>query len=191
MKNIKHMSRWGIVLAILIIAGCITTGTVVVTARLAPNDDGESIIITDATFENGKIVVDLNDDPDFKDYKAQIKNIDNIGFYMEATNNEFTDANVQLFLEPDTSKNWNDPLMPVDSGSNLIFTGFSIPGRTGVPITKIVNWEQSFQYITGLADVKSALETGVFAIYPNVVPRAGFNVTIDSLVIIITLTGNK
>ncbi|MEZ5360022.1 MAG: hypothetical protein R3F48_14495 [Candidatus Zixiibacteriota bacterium] len=173
--------------------GCIMTATVIVTAKLSPNDVGQPIHITNDDYTGSRIIVDLTEDEDFDEYKDKIKNIDNIGFYLEASNPTFTPVTFQLFLEPDISKDWTDPEMPVDSGSYLIFTGVQVPARTQSTATGklIVTWEESIQYINELDVVKEYLEKGEFSIYPNVVPRDNFNITVDSLVLIVTLTGEK
>lgn len=174
-------------------AGCIMTATVLVTAKLSPNDAGQPIRITDTEYSGGRIVVNLNGDEDFEEYKDNIKNIDNIGFYLEASNPSFNPVTFQLFLEPDTLKNWTDAQMPIDSGSLLIFTGLTVPGRTqSTALGKVVvTWEESIEYINELEAIKTYLKDGVFSVYPNVVPRDDFDITVDSLVLILTLTGQK
>ncbi len=184
-----------VVLTLIAFAGCITTATVIVTAKLAPSPDGSPIEVTDAAGEyiNGKIVVNLNGDEDFEEYKDNIKNIDNVGFYLEVSNYTFSDQTFQLFLEPDILKDWTTPHMPADSGSLLLFTGLTVPGRPQQSLTSkvTVKWEESLEYFTGLDDVKKYLERGVFSLYPNTTDRENFRLTIDSLVIIVTLSGKK
>jgi hypothetical protein len=182
-----------VVLTLVAFAGCLTTATVIVTAKLAPAADGSSIEIRETSFINGKIVVNLNDNQNFQDYKDNIRNIDNIGFYLEASNYEYTPVTFQLFLEPDTLQNYTDPVMPIDSQVPLILTGLQIPARPQQAATgKVtVTWEESLEYLNEIDLVKETLESGVFSIYPNVVERDAFHISIDSLVIIITLSGEK
>lgn len=183
--------------AVLFISGCILTATGVVTVKLVPDEYGDPLIITPLSYNdplnpNGEIEVNLSDDEDFEDLKEHISNIDNLGFYLEVTNREFNEVTFQILLESDTSANYTDPQMVIDSAADLIFTALKIPGRpqTG-EVKTVVEWSESMQYITGLIDVKPILETGVFSLYPLAIPRDEFNLSVDSLVIIMTLTGKK
>ncbi|MFH1699579.1 MAG: hypothetical protein ABIE07_03240 [Candidatus Zixiibacteriota bacterium] len=176
----------------LLISGCILTATGVVTVKLVPDKYGQPLIIQEIGYsDNGKISVNLSDDEDFEDLKAHISNIDNLGFYLEVTNKEFSPVTFQIFIDSDTSADYTNIDMIIDS-TELILTGLEIPAGSPFNTKKtIVNWSQSMEYITGLTEVKSILETGVFSIYPLAIPRDNFNLSIDSLVIIVTLTGKK
>ena len=184
------MKKMGLILSAgalwaLVLSGCIMTATGVITVRLAPDDYGNPVTVTEADYSEGEIEVNLSEDEDFAEFREKIKDIDNVGFYLEVTNNLGTDATFQLFLEPDTSKNWTDPAYVVDSGAYLVFTGLTIPGGESVTI----DWNASMAYINNLAEVKPYLESGLFSLYPLAVPHDDFNLTTDSLVIIVTLTG--
>lgn len=182
----------------LAIGGCIFTGTVVVTATLAPDADGNPVTVSNSDYVDGELEVNLNDDPTFRDYRDDIRNIENIGFYLSATNILQTDITVQLFLEPDTAMNWPSAQVVADTSASprtqvdLILTGVTIPG--GQTVT--VNWNQSMAYVTNLEFFRRTLETGVFSLYPaafNPVDgsRDTFRISIDSLVVIVTLSGAK
>jgi len=169
-------------------AGCIMTGTVVITASPVPNADGETVTITDQNYSGAEIEVDLTNDATFKEYRDDIRNIESIGFYLSVTNHEFTDATFQLFLEPDTTKNFDSVQAILDSPADLILTDLVIPGD-GKPVT--IDWNESMEYVTNLDYFKEILEGGVFSLYPASLDREDFNITIDSLVVIVTLTGKK
>lgn len=173
--------------AAALISGCLFTGTVVVTAKLAPDAASNPITISNLSYSAGKIDVDLNNDPTFNDYKDNINNIDNIGFYGKFRNNNFFDLTFQVFLESDPEKTWTSAEMAADSATALVFTGLTLSARETTEVT----WNESMEYITNLDDIKAILETGRFSIYPAVVQREEFNIAIDSLVLIITLTGSK
>jgi hypothetical protein len=189
------------VLAAVAIAGCVFTSTVVITSRVAPDDNGESITITGLNYTKGEQVVDLNKNATFNDFKSDIKNIDNIGFYLSVENNLFsaTPTMFQLFLVPDTSKHYTSAQMLVDSLADLVLTGVLIPGRTATspePPQVTVDWNKSLEYITNLDLFKSVISDGVFSLYlaaldPETGSRDNFNLTVDSLVFIVTLTGKK
>jgi hypothetical protein len=93
-------------------------------------------------------------------------------------------------LVGDTAANYGSAQELVDSLADLILTGLRLPARTATTHRTIVDWNESMKYITNLDEFKDELETGVFSLYPAVIPRDNFNITIDSLVIIVTLTGN-
>ncbi len=174
---------------VFIVTGCILTGTVVVTAVLVPTSSGSSLTITDADVTDSEIEVDLDEDEDFEEYKDDIKNIDALGFYLDITNNNDTAVTFQIFLEADIDADWDQVSIQtvIDSASALVFTGLTIPANTQV----IVEWEESSAYIGDMVVAKPILQSGEFSVYPLAIPRDDFNVTIDSLVAIITLTGGK
>lgn len=178
----------------LIWVGCITTGTVVITAKLAPDANGNPLNLqynmVDFFQNGGEMEVDLRDDEDFIEYKDDIKNIDNFGFYAQVINNESYPVTFQLFLEENINANWESAQMAFDSSDHLIFTGWTIPAYDTMTIT----WNESMQYITGLIDIQPALERGYFSIYPigrDAGANVAFDLTIDSMVVIVTLTGSK
>ncbi len=186
-KRIYHLLP---VVILILFAGCIFTGTVVITASVAPDADGNPINISHLDYSDGELEVDLTHDATFNDYKDDIKNIESVGFYLIAENNLFTDATFQLFLVGDTAANYGSAQELVDSLADLILTGLRLPARTATTYRTIIDWNESMKYITNLDEFKDELETGVFSLYPAVIPRDNFNITIDSLVIIVTLTGN-
>jgi|GEM_PF-3336930 len=185
--KINRWSAVSLVAAALVAVGCIMTGTYVATAKLVP--DKNSQIVTVSTYpgqDSGvKLVVDLRDDPDFLENQDKIKDIESIGFYLKARNNLAGGVTFQLFLEEDTTKEWTNAQMVVDSSTELVFTGLTIPGNR----TVTVEWNESIQYITNLQVIKDILEGGRFSIYPVAIPRDDFRITIDSLVVIVTLSG--
>jgi len=174
------------VLLVALIAGCIFTATVVITASIVPDADGEPVVISNSD-STEKLRVDLRADPTFDDYKDDIKNIESIGFYLSAENQFFTDATFQLFLEGDTTRNYTSAQGLVDSLVQLVLTDLVIPARSQV----VVDWNESIQYIDNLEEFKEVLAAGVFDIYPSAFPRDNFKIKIDSLVVIVTLTGSK
>ena len=191
MKN-RFLFKLTTLLAVLaLLIGCITTATFVTTAVLVTGSS--PLDLADEDYSGGELEADLTDDEDFKDNRNKIKNIDNIGFYAKITNNTLDPVIFQLFLEEDISKNWDQMESPaqvvVDSTTALILTGLTIPGSG----TVTMNWNESMNYITGLGYIKDIIETGSFAIYP--IARRGpdfdvdFDITIDSLVVIVTFTG--
>lgn len=179
-------------LVAVIIAGCVFTSTVVITHKVAPDSAGEPIAITNLSYTGGKQVVNLNDNSTFNDFKADIKNIDNIGFYLSVENNLFSPTMFQLFLVPDTLKDYQSPQMLVDSLADLVLTGVTVPARSQV----VIGWNESMQYITNLDLFRSTIENGAFSLYLAALDtqtgrRDNFNLKVDSLVFILTLTGKK
>lgn len=170
------------VAAILFLIGCIGTGTFVATVSLITPD--EPVTISDEDYSQGEIEVNLAGDRDFKDNQSKIKNIDNVGFYLSVTNNKAFPVEFQILLESDTSRNYTSAQGAVDTATALVLTGLTIPAGQKV----IVDWNKSMQYMTGVGDIKEIVKTGSFGLYPAVIPRGDFSVTVDSLVIIVTAT---
>lgn len=185
----------------VVIAGCVFTSTVVITSKVAPDSNGEALSVSGLDYTEGEHLVNLNDNATFNDFKADIKNIDNIGFYLSVENNLFstTPTMFQLFLVPDTSKHYTSAQMLVDSLADLVLTGVLVPGRTASspdPPRVTIDWNESLQYITNLDLFKDVISDGVFSLYLAALDlstgsRDNFNLTIDSLVFIVTLTGKK
>lgn len=192
MKRSKLTYILPLALVAIAIAGCVFTSTVVITQKIAPDDAGEPIAISNLSYTGGEQVVNLADNSTFNDFKANIKNIDNVGFYLSVQNDLFSPTIFQLFLVPDTSKHYTSPQMLVDSSANLVLTGVEIPARSGV----VIDWNESIQYVTNLDLFKDVISGGLFSLYlaafdPNTGARDNFDLRVDSLVFILTLTGKK
>ncbi len=188
MKLARYIGIWMAVVLVAMVAGCIFTETVVVTTSLIPDAAGNALVISDGEGSSTeKLPVDLKQDATFKDYEDDIRNIESIGFYLSLQNQLFTDATFQLFLESDTSRNYTSAQGLVDSRVQLVFTDLLVPARSRV----VVEWNESMKYITNLDEFTDALKSGVFDIYPTAFPRDNFNILVDSLVVIVTLTGKK
>jgi hypothetical protein len=208
MKRILSILAPFIVAAVFLMAGCLSTSTFVISAKMAP----PTRIITNANYNSfmyvgtsdsvryGKIVVNLEDYPDFANNKDKIASIDNLGFFLWAKNNATVPVTFQLFLMPDTARNFPnaDSAASFASGSYLVFTGLALPARptVGAVPTTAVDWNGSLQYISDLEGVKAALKSGHFSLYPAIfygddpdIKRDSLKITIDSLVVIVTLTG--
>jgi len=186
------MKRKYILLAVLLSIpavwiGCIMTGTVVITSSLVPDSEGNDVLVTDAYYDEAEQEVDLTDDATYKEYRNDIRNIENVGFYLSAENTGNVDVNFQLFLEPDTTENYESSQAMVDSLADIILTDLVIPANQKV----VIDWNESVEYITNLDYFKDVIEGGVFSLYPAAIPRDNFDIVIDSLVVIITLTGQK
>jgi hypothetical protein len=206
MKNLKLSYIFLPALIAVVIAGCVFTSTVVITSKVAPDKYGDPITFVDLNYpETTRIdgceqLVDLTKNATFNDFKTDIKNIDNIGFYLSVKNNRFNNTTkFQLFLVPDTSKHYLSPQMLVDSLADLVLTDVLVPGPTATspdPPRVTIDWNESLQYITNLDLFKEVISDGVFSLYlaaldPATGARDNFNLTVDSLVFIVTLTGKK
>ncbi|MCP4566090.1 MAG: hypothetical protein GY841_00775 [FCB group bacterium] len=175
----------GILSLALLLTACIPTGTIVITYVVSPDDAGVKINLTDSEYSEGEQEVDLNDDGDFEDIKDNIESIDNIGFYLEVTNNQSTAITFQLLLEPDTSLNYTTAEAAADTVIAVILNSLTVPGDA----TTTINWNESMGYVGDLEFATTAIKSGNFALYPVALPTNDFDLTIDSLVVIVTITG--
>ena len=182
--NKKLLMLLAVISIAAIIAGCIITGTVVITVVAVPDPD--PVTVTDATFEDGELEIDLNDDEDYLNYRDDINNIDNVSFYLSVRNNQASPVTFQMLIDPDTSNNWTDIEDAIDHGVDLLFTDLTLPGAS----TVILDWEEATPYTSQAEEIKEILLEGVFSIYPAAIPRNDFSITIDSCVAVITLTGS-
>jgi len=174
---------------VALLTGCILTGTFVTTYTVAPDENGDPIYISYADLEDCEFEVVLTDDGDFEDHKDKIKDIDNVGFYLDVTNLGSDVDTFQIFVESDSGGNWHESGMNtiIDSASYLFLTDLIIPPDS----RKVIDWNQSLSYITDLGNVKPIIESGLFSIYVVALPRESFNIRVDSLVAIVTFTAGK
>lgn len=186
MKKIRSLYWLPPAAAIFALAGCIVTGTLVITAKVAPDVNGDPIIVSNLDFSAAELEVDLSNDATFAEHRDDIKNIENVGFYLSAKNEKAFPVTFQLFLVPDTSKNFDSAQALVDSLALPILTDLQIPALSTVTI----DWNESMQYVTNVHEFKDVLQKGVFSLYPAAIPRNDFKVVIDSLVVIVTLTSS-
>ena len=178
--------------AIALLTSCILTGTFVTTVRIVPDDQGDSLYVSFTNISDSEIEVDLTGDADFEDHKDDIKDIDNVGFYLDVTNLDADPSHVdtfQIFIEADTSKNWNEYGMQtiIDSASYLFLTDVIIPGNS----RKIITWNESVSKITDLENAMPIIESGLFSLYVLALPRDMFDLRVDSMVVVVTFTAGK
>jgi hypothetical protein len=183
--NKKLLILLAVISAAAIITGCIITGTVVITFLVVPDPD--PVTVTPATFEDGELTVDLNDDEDYLEYKDDIKNIDNVSFYLSVRNNQASPVTFQILIDPDTLNDWTSIEDAIDDGVDVMFSDLTLPGSS----TIILDWEEATPYTSQAEEIKTILKSGVFSIYPAAIPRNNFNITIDSCIVVVTLTGGK
>lgn len=171
-----------------ILAGCLTSSTEVITVKLSPNAQGDPIRVSDQLFAaNGEIEVNLENNAAFKDYQDDIRNIDNIGFYLSITNNDPEDVVFQLFLEPDTTADYDSVQQVIDNYVELLIPHISVPANKRVTL----DWGQSVEYVESAQYFEDIIKGGAFSLYVGAVPHDVFDITLDSLVLVITLTGVK
>jgi hypothetical protein len=186
MKKLYLILGAAAVVIVLTAAGCLITGTFVITATLVPNESNpDHVDISNLTYTNGELEADLNGDSDFEDNKDKIRNIDAVGFYAEVTNLRSEPVSFYLFIEEDTSANWSSSANVIDSATAVVFTGFTLAANQ----SRIVTWDESLAYVSVDQRVKDIVETGSFSLYPAATPSDLFSIRVDSLVVIVTLTG--
>ena len=122
-----------------------------------------------------------------RDITDNIKSIDNIGFYLEVTNNQSTAVTFQLLLEPDTSRNFATAEAAMDTVIAVVLNSLTVPGGG----TTTIDWEESMTYVGDLEFATEAIQRGYFSLYPVAIPGDDFSLTIDSLVVVVTITGQK
>jgi len=183
--NKRILILLAVVAAAAIITGCIFSGTVVITVLAVPDPD--PVTVTNATFADGELEIDLKDDENYVEYKDDINNIDNVSFYLSVHNNQATPVTFQILIDPDTSNNWTDIEDAIDHGVDVLFSDLTLPGSS----TLILDWDEAVPYTSQADDIKEILMEGVFSAYPAAIPRNNFSITIDSCVVVITLSGSK
>ena len=179
MNHIK--SRFGIVgpgVVLLILAGCLLSGTFVFSYMLVKDKD----LVYNEDFYYAS--VDWTDDEDWEDHQDNIKDIDLVGFELWATNDgEAADTFTVYVADLQSSLDGSSTRSEVESGATLVVDDLPVAPSGQTHIT----YGQSFKYLDNVETLKNLVETGKFKLFA-IVTSPTVDVTIDSLRVIVTLT---
>ncbi len=178
-QMIKHISFLSVLLGVIVLSGCLVTGTFVIDFRISDsdiNDDNEEFIF---------FAVDLTEEDDWNDHKDKIKNIDNVGFQLWLTNNSTEAMSAKFYIAPHTATPAYADSNDVKANADLILTGLSVSAGPGTE--KHIDWPTSLSMIKNLDIIKNYAESGEFSIYIIKTP-ATIDFTLDSANVIVTFT---
>lgn len=173
MSRLKQIIALTGIVAVLMIAGCIYSGTFVIDRTFKPDSMGD--------FYFGQ--VDITDDATWQKHKDDIQFIDAVGFQLWFHENAGNSASSVLFnaYVNDLSTPPMDDSIP--SAAHNVVKDLSV----SVSSHKIT-YAQSLSAINKLEELKTLVRSGKFDYY-HTVEGDQLDVTIDSVRVIITFTG--
>jgi hypothetical protein len=161
---------------LLLMAGCLISGTFVVTIFIGPDD-----FTTFTGFYHYE--VDLSTNSDWQERKDDIQNIDVIGVEMWLTNSSDAAATFDVWID-DINEPAYTSIAAVDSNATQILEDIHIdPGMNHV------TYAESLPQIQNVATLKDLAETGEFHYYGASTLGAMF--VLDSARIIVTVSAGS
>lgn len=175
-SKMLRYSLIGLAIVALGLAGCIISGTFVIT------EDFEIIISGELFF----YAVDITDEPDWEDHKDDIQNIDALGFELFVENDGSGPVTFTAYID-----DYGEPMY--DQVSDVMANTTQILGDITVPVGEhTISYSQSIAKIMNVAAIKNLAMTGKFHFYGVASGGTGtFTILEDSKVIItFTATGS-
>lgn len=176
MKLIREkLAAMSLVAVVLLFAGCLISGTFVVTIFI-PGDDFSTTDLTDGYH----YLVDLSTDSDWEDHNDKIKNIDAIGVELWLTKTGAGNATFNVWMD-DIGQPTYTTLEMVDS--------LAIPVLEDLVVASGANhitYAQSLGLIQNIADVKTLVEGGQFHFYGHSTADDDFH--LDSARVVVTVS---
>ena len=168
----------GAVVALLILAGCLVSGTFITVIVIKDEDFTTQ---TGFYFED----VNLAEDDVWEDHKDAIKDIDIVGFELWITNHESSARTFSCYINEASEPDY-DNLSDVEANATLILD--DLPLAAGPDVQTHITYGQSFQYLKNVDVLKNLAEDAAFDYYGISSGGTTSGYTIDTLKVIITFT---
>lgn len=177
MKKLMH--RFGLIgttLISLLLAGCLLSGTFVVSMMFKDFPVAGSVNFY--YFD-----VDVTSEDEWTDHKDDIKDIDNVGFELWVTNESGVANTYECYIAPITSP--LDDLSPksevVAGATKILEIPLVATGQT------FIGYADSFSHLTNLETLKALAESGQFKFFAmsDATPT---DFTVDAILVVITIT---
>ncbi|MDF1546151.1 MAG: hypothetical protein P1R58_13750 [bacterium] len=174
MKKQNFILICTIAAAMLLLAGCIFSGTFTISKSF-------SFKIADDIVSKP---LDLTTESDWKEHQEEIDQIDGIGFDVWITNTSLVEGKFNIWIDRPTLPTYNK-ITEVEKNATLILDGFIMTGTKDIHLT----YGNSFKYLRNLDSLKTIIRTGQFDLYlahsesPN-------EIRVDSGQVVITFTAH-
>ena len=180
MKHIfKHSSLLLLAVTVLLLAGCIVSGTFVVTLLI----DRDEFTTGDNFYYYG---VDLTDEDVWQDHKDDIESIDVVGFELWITNNSGSATTFNIWIE-DIGQPQRTTIAQVQANATQVVQDLSVP--TG---SSHVTYGQSLSHVINIPTLRALAMSGAFHYYgSSSVGGPGAQYVVDSARVIVTLTASN
>ncbi len=173
----RNLATGGIVSALLLLAGCLVSGTfVVVYVHDKPFIAQDEFYFYD---------VDITGESVWKDHRDKIKDIDLVGFELWITNNESAPRKFSIYLDGPDEPEYTT-LEEVQDNATIVLEGLPLPAGPGGKAH--VTYGQSFKYLRNVPTLLKLVESGKFNYYGISDGGASAGYTIDKAKVIITFT---
>ena len=177
MKKLLHrFGLIGITLTTLLVVGCLLSGTFVVSMLFKdfPVAGDTDFYYFDA---------DVTSEEEWEDHKDNIKDIDNVGFELWATNTSGVANTYYCYIAPITSSlgSGSSKSLVEQNATKVLEISLSATGQT------FVGYTDSFSHLTNLETLKDLAEEGRFKFFAmsDATPT---DFTVDSIRVVITIT---
>lgn len=175
--RIKKFSMAGIAAVILALAGCLVSGTFVLSILLVSNQD----LSYDSNLYYGE--ADLTTESIWEDHSDNIKNIDVVGFELWVTNKTGTPNTIDVY-----ATNISSSLDSLSTRTGVIDSATQVLKELPLASNKThISYGQSFKYLINTGTLKSLVKDGAFKAF-ILIDTTGVVVTVDSLRVIVTMT---
>jgi len=174
MSRLKHIIALTGILAVSMFTGCIYSGTYVIDETFTPDLKAE--------FYFGQ--VNVTTDPTWQKHKDDIHFVDAVGFELWFTENPGNDATSFLFNA--YANGFSTPPMDdsIPSAAHNVVKNLNVSVASGR-----ITYAQSLSAISKLDELKALAKTGKLDYYHTQESDDAIDITIDSVRIIITLSG--
>jgi len=172
-RIIKIFAPVAVAALVLMVAGCIWSGTFVInqTIKFDPDD----------TFYSYR--VDLTTNATWKDHKDNIDRIETVGFIMYLDNKVQETAFFSAYI--------NDPVGDEPNPSEVPATAKVIIDSVGVKSGKqVISYAESLNLLTNLDALKKVTKAGKFDFYGTSTGISGDTFKVDSVTIVVTFTAS-
>jgi len=169
----EKLAALSLIGALLLLAGCLVSGTFVVTIFI----DGEDFTTFTGLYH---YEVDLSTDSDWEDHKDKIKNIDVIGVELWLTNNGEAATTFNVWID-DIGEPVYTSVAPVASNATQILVDVSID-----PGANHITYAESLPLIQNVATLKTLAESGQFHFYGH--SSLGASFALDSARVVVTVS---
>lgn len=179
MKNILSITTKTLAIALIAFltmgASCITSGNIMVVEYL---DDLHAE--TGATISSGD--VNLADNSDWQDHKADINGIDDLGFACKITNNSNATASGQLYVSPNDKDYTTESA--IRANGILVLDGIVVPAGA----TRKIEWQESYDFLMNFETVKKVIFGEQFHYY-FIAAETPFNIDVTDIVLFMSING--
>ena len=162
------------VFMIILVAGCIMSGTFVIVEKFTPTAEDEF-------YYEG---VDFTDNATWQEHGDQIDFIDAVGFELYTRSTAAEDVTFDIYVDKYSGPDASPDAVP---GTATKVIG----GVTVSPGTKTVTYAESLKLIKGLDRLKTLAKTGQMDLYGTSTGGVGSTFVIDSIKVVVTFSASE